>query len=166
MIYLNYEKAQTVFDSGDRLAVRIASYLHRFMISEGTQETTDPHPIRPFDMCYFYYSVIRAIGPFLGRVVHSGLEATYVVSIINKPCLEQEAWSAFPFVKLGIATTYLSQVQDDSRVSGIDFDLGFACLVACKSFDLQAICALQNDPLEVQEGTGNDFDQWLAGFNS
>jgi hypothetical protein len=166
MIYLNYEKAQGVFDSHDPLAVTIAQHVHSFMISEEMRFSNPFRPSEPFDMCYFYFSLVRAAGTFLGRKVHTGLEAEFKVFPFDPPEIREETWRRFPFVQSGLAAIYLSQVEADSQVGGADFDLGFACAVACRSINAQVIAAIQSNYLDVLECTGDDFDHWLEGFNT
>jgi hypothetical protein len=166
MIYLNYEKAQGMFDSHDPVAVGVVRHVNSFMISEEMRYLNPFRPSKPFDMCYFYYSLARAVGTFLGRIVHTGLEADYKVLAFNRPDLRQEEWRTFPFVDLGLATLYISQVESDSVAGGIDFDLGFACAVACRTINSQIITDFQSAPLEFKEHAGDDFDRWLESFNS
>jgi hypothetical protein len=163
MIFLNYEKAQGIFDCDDPLAIQVATHVNAFMISEEMRYEHPFLPCKPFDMCYFYYSVVRAVGSFLGRTVCTGLEADYKILAFNKPDLREEAWMAFPFVSLGLASLYVSQVEADSQAGGLDFDLGFACAVACRALTAQRIAAMQSGPLCLP---ANDFDSWLAGFNT
>jgi hypothetical protein len=136
------------------------------MISEEVQSAYGPRPIKPFDMCYFYYSIASAVGTYIGRAVHTELESDYKILAVNLPNLWQDKWSNLSFVKSGLAELYIRQVENDSIPEGTEFDLGFACSVASRAINTEVIAALQDSALETPTRGSEGFDRWLEGFTS
>jgi hypothetical protein len=162
MIYIDYERAQQAFDGADQHARLIIGRTNSFMISD-TMRHSDLRPRSPFDMRYFYHSLVSAVGQFLGRPLRSGLEGHFQIIATHYPDLTAVNWKQYDFVTCGLADTFLTEIRKTSGDSGSAFDVEFACAVACNAIDNQLLVALRtmNESSEV----GDDFDNWLAGFN-
>lgn len=159
-MYLHYEEAhEQAFDRGDEDSKAIIRCLNSFMISE---EHLAVHPLFPFDMHYFYRSLISVIGQFRGRTLRSGLDDLDKINGVNFPNLTNPEWEQYAFVTSGLAEKYIDEIRKSSTTDGSSFDVTFACTVASKSIDSRWLLAWQR-PAEGIEN--DDFDQWLAGFN-
>lgn len=162
MIYLHYDDAQQAFDLADPHAKIIIERVNSFMISDAMRHS-GWRPKHPFDMRYFYASLVRVVGLFFGRSLRSGLEDASQIIPVNFPDLTISSWRQFDFVICGLAELYVAELRRSAAISGSSFDVEFACTVACNSIDRSLLPALKSKT-ESNE-IGDDFDQWLAGFN-
>ncbi len=162
MIYMNYEEAQHVFDSADPKAKAIVERVNSFMISD-EMRFSDLRPLYAFDMCFFYQSLLRAVGSYIAQDVHSGLRDVPAVMAVHFPDFTVPSWGQCDFVACGLAKKYVDQIRAQSVPSGCQFDVGFACAVASKSIDNQFLADLRS-PTHCFE-TKDDFESWLSGFN-
>jgi len=166
MTYLNYEKGQSLFDSRNDLVIKTARMVHSFMIANQQMGPDRLRPSKPFDMYYFYMSLAQVLAEFYQKPIPKFLPEGCKVSAFNRPDFLRGSWIGFPFVDLGIAAAYVNKVEADSDAGGTDFDLEFACKVACQAFDADAIKTIQNGSLQIADHSGDDFDSWLSGFNA
>jgi hypothetical protein len=162
MIYLHYPEAHQAFSMADQPAKTIMAGINAFMISD-TMRHSDLRPLCPCDMRYFYHSIVSAIGKHVGRTFHSGLEGCYEVMPMNYPDLKASSWVQYDFVAAGLAETYVEWVRGSGTEAGYNFDVVFACAVACRSIDNKLVAELTT--MKERETRGNEFEEWLAGFN-
>jgi hypothetical protein len=165
MTYLNYEKGQSLFDSRNDLVMKTSRMVHSFMIANQQMGPDRLRPSKPFDMYYFYLSLAQVLAEFYQKPIPKFLPEDCKVLAFNRPDFRLGSWIGFPFVDLGIAAAYVDKVEADSDAGGTDFDLDFACKVACQAFDAKAIKTIQNGSHPMEDRSGDDLESWLSGFN-
>jgi hypothetical protein len=161
MMYLRYQEAhEQVFERGDEDAKAIVRCVNSVMIRDNLLST---RPLFPFNMHYFYHSLIYLIGRHLGKTLRSGLDNLDKINGVNYPHLANPDWSRYDFVRDGLADEYIGEVCKASTAFGSSFDVTFACIIASESIERNWLSAMQRQERVVEDH--DDFEQWLAHFN-
>lgn len=163
VLYTNYEYAQHRLDSNDLFVVRLLAAIHRSMLENAN---TKVRPEHPFDMRYYYDALIRSVADAYDYQVQDTNIADSSISVANVPDFSEADWAKLVFVQNGMASKFVTLVQNESQPNGAPFDLSFACHIAGTALDEETLQFARAAIGEKRERPENDFDDWLGGFTT
>jgi hypothetical protein len=161
-LYVNYDQAQQRLDDTDLFSVRALAAIHRAMLENANQSLK---PLFPFDIRYFYDTTIRAIADHYEYNVPSAPETVCGIVAMNIPDVDTVHWRDSFFGQSSLADRFIQLVLSESEADGCPFDLGFACAIAAKALDADALEFIRRGMGRKAPTTDNAFDDWLDGFS-
>jgi len=162
-LYTHYEAAQQQLDGNDLFVVRALTLIHQSMLKKAN---SGMKPAFPFDMQYYYDSLIRSLACDYDHVVEPVEPSLPSVSAVNIPELSEPRWQETHFVQTGKALRFIELVKRESKQGGSPFDLSFACGIAADAFNEASLVLVEDGVGKRVERSGDEFDDWLQGFNS
>jgi broad specificity polyphosphatase/5'/3'-nucleotidase SurE len=162
-LYIHYDEAQRELDGKDLFAVRTLTAIHRSMLKNANSAMK---PAFPFDMQYYYDSLVRSMAINYNHPVETVGSTVPNIFAVNIPDVSQSQWQGTEFVKTGKAQAFIELVRRESKQAGNQFDLSFACEIAADAFDATTLASIEDGIGKRIEPVEDQFDDWLQGFNA